>query len=127
MAAAANNKEESAVMVRTDWRRKVPPENFLSGIYLVPINATSYRWTSPFRFPMLLAKIKVFNTEVTGGHRVELTPFTTEGTLRLRSEQARFHGVNPYAGIGVSFPAQSISLRPSYLSTEVGLRCSAAV
>lgn len=77
MAAAANNKEESAVMVRTDWRRKVPPENFLSGIYLVPINATSYRWTSPFRFPMLLAKIKIFNTEGTGGHRVELTPFTT--------------------------------------------------
>jgi hypothetical protein len=26
MAAAANNKEERAVMVRTEWRRKVPPE-----------------------------------------------------------------------------------------------------
>jgi hypothetical protein len=48
MAAAANNKEESAAMVRTDLRRKVPPEDFLSGIYLVPITATSYRWTSPF-------------------------------------------------------------------------------
>jgi len=68
MAAAANNKEERAVMVRTDLRRKVPPENYLSGIYLAPITSTSYRWSSPFRLPMLPTEIQIFNTGDTGVH-----------------------------------------------------------